>query len=211
MINKFKRSSKIKVKIDKTSQHIKMDGRERHLTLGRLLKKRTHSLDAKCVVFAILRGYSMLPRINNDNMIIQNLFAIDLLDISNIAMCINMVVIYKEFGIPPFALLSIENNNDVIFFRLLFATDTLIRNEKDINKFKAILRAIAYEKGIICRCPSIIDGGNIKTYSFYGDIRVDAKTALSKFQPSYNKYILNNSSSSSKIRYPKNWFKNNYY
>lgn len=208
---KSKGPSKIKVKIDKTSQHIKMDGRERHLALGRLLEKGTHSLDAESVVSAILKGYSILPRIDVDNKVMQNLFAIDLLNVDNIPMCINMIVLYEEIGIPPFALLNIENDNDASFFRLLFVTDTLIRNEKDINKLKAILRAIAYEKGIMCRCPSIIDGGNIKTYSFYGDIRVDAKTALSEFQPSYNRYILNNSSSSSKIRYPKNWFRNNNY
>ena len=197
--------SKIKVKIDKTSQHIKMDGRERHLALGRLREKGTHSLDTESVVSAILKGYSILPRIDNDNKVMQNLFAIDLLDINNIAMCINMIVIYEEIGIPPFALLSIENDNDVLVFRLLFATDTLIRNEKDINKLKAILRAIANENGIICMCPFIIDGGNIKTYSFYGDIRVDAKTALSNFHPSYKKYIINENAS--KIRYPKDWFR----
>ena len=203
--------SKIKVKIDKTSEHIKMDGRERHLALGRLLEKGTHSLDAESVVSAILKGYSILPRIDIDNKVMQNLFAIDLLNVDNIPMYINMIVLYEEIGIPPFALLNIENDNDASFFRLLFATDTLIRNEKDINKLKAILRAIAIENGIICRCPSIIEGGNIKKYSFYGDIRVDDKTALSEFQPSYNRYILKNSNYSSKIRYPKNWFKNNNY
>lgn len=201
--------SKIKVKVDKISQRKKMDGRERHLTLGRLLEKDSQLLSADEVVNAIFKGYSILPRIDDNHKTTQNLFAIDLVDTTNSQVHIDIVQAYIEIGIPPFASFYYINDDSTSVFRLLFATNTLITNEEVINKLNAILRAIAAENGLSCICPSIVDGCPLKSFLFYGDIKIDTQTALNIFHPSYKKYIINENAA--KIRYPKDWFRTNKY
>lgn len=211
MIIKNIENTKIKIKVDPTPHKLQMNGRELHLALGRLLENDTISSNTNDIISILSKGCSILPIISIDNKVMQSLFAIDLLDIKHIPMCINIIFAYEQIGIPPFAIFKLENDNNLCSYRLLFATNIPLYNKNDIDKMKAILRAIANKHKTMCKCPYIIDGELIKTYSYYGDIRVDAKTALNNFQPSYKKYILNDSVFLSKIRYPKNWFKNNNY
>lgn len=205
---KANKSTKLKIKVDKTPQNKRMDGREQHLTLGRLL---ITNVSSENIVNYILQGYSIQPTINDNDKIAQTLFVVDLLNVKNISSYINITFRYEEIGIPPFAFFNFINNNGIGVYRLLFAMNVPICNKKDINKLNAILRAIAAQNNIIGICPSLIDGGPLISYSFYGDIKVDAKTALINFQSSYNKYMLLDANTSPRIRYPKNWFKETFH